>query len=193
MRSRRAEAERRYARGDLTGTLRVLCSLLADQPDDAETWSDLAAVYFDLGANECSRKCCVSALALDPDYEPARQNLRLLCQAQGRNPRALVERASALGRDRSALRAAAVEVLFREGCFEGAARLADRWTEEAPNCGRAWNDAAVIAHRLGRHERAVACIREAARLAPDDPRVAGNRNLIDSGTPSGTRAGAKRA
>lgn len=90
-----AEARSLYERRDLQGALDAYLRLLRRQPDSAETLNDLGTVCFELGRLGESERYYVRALALDPHYGEAERNLRMFCQAVGRDFQAVLARAEA--------------------------------------------------------------------------------------------------
>ena len=67
-----------------------------------------------------------------------------------------------------------IQELFEMGQLEEAAELNQKQLSEEPRNPQAWSDAALIAFRRGKQDRARECARRAIELAPDSPSVQKN-------------------
>ena len=82
--ARRALAITYHRRSDAVALLGVCGDLLRDQPDDLDMLSLLAAAYIWLGRFDEASGVCLRALALQPDYANAQQQL-ISIRAQGQS------------------------------------------------------------------------------------------------------------
>jgi len=62
----------------------LLARLAKADPENAEAWNDLGAARYALGEAEGAERCLRRAVALDPGYALARENLEAILLAQGR-------------------------------------------------------------------------------------------------------------
>ncbi len=191
----RAEAEAFYEQGEMQEALKRYRHLAAVHPDDPEVLNDAGTVCFASGLLEESHRYYVQALALEEDCPEALSNLKTLSRARGMSWESVEAEVAAArseqevaagGRPSGEAEGSAGELenLFREGRYREAYELACRWTEEEPENPEAWNDAAVLAHRLGRQAEAVGYIQQAAELAPDNEEVRRNMEEICRETPA---------
>ncbi len=186
----RARGEVLYQEGDIEAALEVYRRLLDRSPQDAELFSDAAAVCFAAGLLEESRRCCLRALEIDADCREARQNLERLCVAAGASVEATLAQARA---DSHRSSGGKLEEVFEDGRYAEAYALARQWTETEPENPEAWNDAAVAARVLGKTAEAIGYIQQAVELAPDDPTIGENLEKIQTQTGPALRQNNKRS
>ena len=143
--------------------------LLAQAPDHAECWSNLALILVARGEHPEAIAACHRALALRPDYPEAHFNLIAALEGACRFDEALTvyRRVLALVPDRAELRSNCAILLEALGCLDEARQLHAEAAALDPGSARLRFNLGRAATLLGRPEEAVEDYRAALAIAPD--------------------------
>jgi tetratricopeptide (TPR) repeat protein len=193
--------------GDLPRAEAAYRQLVRQEPDNAQGWYLLGALYQSEGALPAAADCLEQALRLRPAYPEALNYRGIVCARQG-------QLAEAAARFREALRLKAGDAetqtnlavaLVRQGQRAEAAALLHAVLQRRPDYARAHaylrqaqpppapagadagaaaaghNDAGVGYRRQGRLDEAARCFRQALELRPDFPEAYANLGLVLAG------------
>ncbi len=162
------------ALGRYDAALEELTRAIALDPVNVEAYHNRAVVHERRGDREAAIHDYQTALRYNPQYEPSRKALERLGAPLPNVPRTPEER-DALDLAEQAAAAA------RRGDYPGANRLLDEAVRRAPRYALVYQYRANVAYLSGDKKAAVAALREALKLEPDNALFRKNLERLQAG------------